>query len=169
MALFIGFRRSRGGSQNRPVRSFFASIVLSGTARWEVVRHGTPSAAPKLSLSLGAAPWDLGQDPSRPDPAPRACGGKRSSRPPHIGGANCGRPAGGRILKEDPRPVVPSFSLSLPKPILGPTPPIPHAPGIVLPCPGCLPRRAKNPAQKDPPSMHRAPGGTAIRLKRRPR
>ena len=46
----------------------------------------------------------------------------------------------------------------------------PPAPGIFLPYPRCTPRRAKKPCSaKDPPSMHCAPGGTAIMLRKTPR
>ena len=42
------------------------------------VRHGSPGPASSYTRSWGAGPWDLGQEPSCPDPTPRACGGERS-------------------------------------------------------------------------------------------
>ena len=51
-----------GGARKLALKGLLFSLSFSGTARWVVDRHGTPSAAPKLTLSLGAAPEDLGQD-----------------------------------------------------------------------------------------------------------
>ena len=110
---------------------------------------------PSYSLSLGAAPWDMGQV-LRGLILPQGRAAASAALDSPYRGANCGRPAGGRILKEDPRPVVPS-QLS---PFLSPSwapPPIPPTLGILLPDQR-RPRRAIKPCSERPPRRCIAPG-----------